>query len=266
MMRIPRLLCYDLSPKVVAFSTTRHGGYSTGNYGEFNINLYCGDNADAIEQNRSALCAMLGVEDNNLVFPHQTHGVRGVIVDSDFLSLPSEQRKAALDGCDYIVTQEEGVCIGISTADCVPVLLYNEKENVAIAVHAGWRGTLQRIVFTAMREVSGRLGCEPKDFRAVIGPSISQESFEVGDEVYEAFESENFDMPEIAKRIRGKWHIDLWKANAMQLTAAGVCDENIRVCGICTYINHADFFSARRLGINSGRIFSGICMKHKPWK
>lgn len=263
-MRKPRLLCYDLSPKVVAFSTTRHGGYSIGDYGEFNINLYCGDKADAIKQNRSALCAVLGIADDNLVFPHQTHGVRGVVVDSGFLCQSSEQRKALADGCDYIYTQEKGVCIGVSTADCVPVLLYNEKDNVAIAVHAGWRGTLQRISFVAMREVSERLGCEPKDFRAVIGPSISQEAFEVGDEVYEAFRAADFDMQEIAARIRGKWHIDLWKANAMQLSAAGVCAENIKVSGVCTYNNHADFFSARRLGINSGRIFSGICIKQNP--
>ena len=91
----------------------------------------------------------------------------------------------------------------------------------------------------------------------LISGRVSLDAFEVGDEVYEAFEAAGFDMACIARRDE-KWHLDLWKANRMQLLSKGVKKENVEVAGICTYQNYTDFFSARRLGIRSGRILSGI--------
>lgn len=260
-MEIPRLLTYDLSPKAFAFSTTRHGGYGTGNYGEFNINPYCGDSPEAIFQNKKALCGKLGIEERALLFPHQVHENRGVIVDKGFLELPELRRKESLDGFDYIATQESGICIGVSTADCVPILLYFDNPRAVAAIHAGWRGTMKRIALNAVEGLKKSMGLNAGNCKAVIGPSISCQAFEVGDEVYEAFRNEGFDMTKTATRINGKWHIDLWKANAMQLECAGICADNISVAGICTYNNHTDFFSARRLGTNSGRIFSGILIR-----
>ena len=95
---------------------------------------------------------------------------------------------------------------------------------------------------------------------ACIGPGISLESFEVGDEVYEAFRLNGFDMSRISCRNAntGKFHIDLWETNRQQLLDFGVPSSQIEVAGICTYIHHEEFFSARRLGIASGRILSGI--------
>ena len=91
-------------------------------------------------------------------------------------------------------------------------------------------------------------------------PSISLEAFEVGDEVYTCFEQQGFDMQRIALR-QEKWHIDLWEANRMQLLDFGVLPSNIELSGICTWKENADFFSARRQGIASGRILSGIMLK-----
>lgn len=257
-MKRPKLLTYSLSDNVAAFSTMRTEGYSHGNYAAFNINRYCGDNPRDIALNREALCVELGIDESNLVFPHQTHGTKGIIVDADFLSLDYASRMARLEGCDYIATSVNGVCVGVSTADCVPVLLCCSDPMVVVAIHAGWRGTLQRIAFSAVAEVAEHFGINPQNFRAVIGPSISFDSFEVGDEVYDAFHSAAFDMNAIASRLRGKWHIDLWKANTLQLVEAGLYADNIFVSGICTYKQYTDFFSARRLGIESGRIFSGV--------
>ena len=101
-------------------------------------------------------------------------------------------------------------------------------------------------------------GTSGEDVVACIGPSISLTSFEVGEEVYEAFQKNGFDMPRISirKEETGKHHIDLWEANRLQLLASDV----LRTGGtaqICTYIHYDDFFSARRLGIKSGRILSG---------
>mgnify|MGYP002520120785 FL=1 len=102
-------------------------------------------------------------------------------------------------------------------------------------------------------------GTDMNDVLACIGPGISLESFEVGDEVYESFSKAGYDMNRIAKKY-DKWHIDLWEANRIQLKEVGVKHANIETAGICTYKEYHDFFSARRLGIKSGRILSGIML------
>ena len=142
----PVLHYYDFGPQVTAFSTTRHGGYSRGNYGQFNINRYCGDSAEAITQNRQALCQLLRIDDSRLLMPHQVHLTKIATVDDDFLSLDSDGRQQRLEGVDAIMTNIAGLCIGVSTADCIPVLLYDAEHHAACAVHAGWRGTVARIV------------------------------------------------------------------------------------------------------------------------
>ena len=147
--------------------------------------------------------------------------------------------------------------------DCVPVLLYDKKQHVVAAVHAGWKGTVKHIVSHVMDHLNKMFGTQGEDVIACIGPSISLESFEVGDEVYDAFEESGFDMSLISmkKKETGKYHIDLWEANRIELLNLGVPAEQIEVAGICTYIHHDEFFSARRLGIDSGRTLSGIMIR-----
>lgn len=254
---------------VVAFSTTRHGGVSQGRYGELNINPYCGDDMRAIGDNRSALCHELGIDDSRLVLPHQVHGTKWLKVDSTFLQSTTSERQRLLEGYDALMTNLKGVCIGISTADCIPVLVYDPKRHVTAAIHAGWRGTVARIVEKTLHAMKASYGTEASETVAIIGPGISLKNFEVGQEVYDAFSDADFDMSRIARRFpcktdkqKEKWHIDLPLCNKLQLMHAGVREQNILCSGICTYDNADDFFSARRLGINSGRIYTGIMIKH----
>ena len=120
-------------------------------------------------------------------------------------------------------------------------------------------GVVARIVEKTVSVMDNQYGSQGKDLIACIGPSISLEAFEVGDEVYQAFCEAGFDMNQIARK-EAKWHIDLWEANRQQLLAYGVKPEHIEISGICTYHNNDDFFSARRQGIRSGRILSGILL------
>ena len=256
----PVLHFYDFGPEVIAFSTTRQGGYSEGNYGQFNINRYCGDSAEAITQNRQALCQLLDINDSRLLMPHQVHLTKIATVDDDFLSLDSDGRQQRLEGVDAIMTNIAGVCIGVSTADCIPVLLYDSMHHAACAVHAGWRGTLARIVEKAVKAMTETYGTNPIDIVAQIGPGIGLDSFEVGDEVYDAFAQAGFDMAVICQK-QVKWHINLPACNKLQLIATGVTPAHITMSDICTYKAHDTFFSARRLGINSGRIYTAIVMK-----
>ena len=256
----PILHFYDFGQDVVAFSTTRQGGYSESNYGQFNINRYCGDSSEAIAQNRQALCQLLQIDNRLLLMPHQVHLTEIAIIDDDFLGLGDDERQQRLEGIDAIMTDRTGVCIGVSTADCIPVLLYDGAHHAACAIHAGWRGTVSRIVEKAVQAMVQSYGSKPCDLQAQIGPGISLDSFEVGDDVYDTFAQAGFDMVAISQK-RAKWHIDLPACNKLQLMAMGVKPERISVSDICTYKSHDTFFSARRLGINSGRIFTAILMK-----
>ncbi len=250
-----KMLGYELMkayPNISCFSTTRHGGCSKGNYASFNCNGYCGDEAEDVNRNRELLRSLLPGESVELVIPHQTHSDHVKVVDTI-------QVNTELEGVDALVTDIPGYCLCVSTADCVPVLLYDTRKKVVAAIHAGWRGTVARIVEKTVSVMGNQYGSQGKDLIACIGPSISLEAFEVGDEVYQAFCEAGFDMNQIARK-EAKWHIDLWEANRQQLLAYGVKPEHIEISGICTYHNNDDFFSARRQGIRSGRILSGILL------
>ena len=249
----PVLHFYDFGEGVTAFSTTRRGGFSKGNYGEFNINRYCGDNVESISQNRALLCGFLGIDDCRLLMPHQVHETKIVAVNET-------TREAELEGVDALMTNIPGICIGVSSADCIPVLLYDKTHRAVCAIHAGWRGTVKRIVEKAIAAMTSTYSTRPADIQAQIGPGIHIESFEVGDEVYEAFANEGFEMGIISRKVGQKWHIDLPECNRQQLLASGVPAAQVDVSPICTYQHPETYFSARRLSINSGRIFTGILM------
>ena len=254
-----KMLGYELMkayPNISCFSTTRHGGCSKGNYASFNCNGYCGDEAEDVNRNRELLRSLLPGESVELVIPHQTHSDHVKVVDTI-------QVNTELEGVDALVTDIPGYCLCVSTADCVPVLLYDTRKKVVAAIHAGWKGTVKHIVSNVLEHMNQKFGTQGEDVIACIGPSISLASFEVGDEVYEAFKESGFDMSLISvkKRKTGKYHIDLWEANRIELLNAGVPAEQIEVAGICSYIHHDEFFSARRLGIDSGRTLSGIMIR-----
>ena len=275
---LPQLLNYDLGAEIVAFSTTRQGGCSHQAYSTFNINPYCGDSDTHIRFNREALCRLLAIDDDRLLMPHQTHGTHVAIIGEDFFSMTTAERTSALENTDALMTSLPRVCIGVSTADCIPVLIYDPAHRVVCAIHAGWRGTVARITEKAVAAMSQTYGSRASDLRAQIGPGISLDSFEVGQEVYQAFADAGFNMSAISRRYPAmhaepataaaapdtqatRWHIDLHACNRQQLMASGVRPEAITLSGICTYQQHHRFFSARRLGVSSGRIFTGIMLR-----
>ena len=198
-----------------------------------------------------------------VVQPHQVHGV--VIKEVTDPLTTREQ----LEGVDALMTDVPGVAISVRTADCIPVLLYDPVHKAIAAVHDGWRGTVQRLSQKVISEMQTKYGTNPSDLKAVIGPGIGPESFQVGQEVVDAFAEAGFPMDQILKDcgpkdpteenpMNGGLHIDLWKANQWLLEDAGVQPANIQVAGICTYQNNGRFFSARREGTKCGRIINCI--------
>ena len=255
------MLYYDIADNVTAFTTTREGGCSIGNYASMNVNAYCGDNPEHIAENRRRLCGELNIPLCHLVMPHQIHQTKVAAITSRFMEYRPEQQADYLEGVDAVITDMKGIAIGVSTADCVPILIFDPRHHVAAAIHAGWRGTVQRIAEKAIDEMSRYYGTDGNDCKAVIGPSISMDSFEVGDEVYETFRSTGFNHEHLYMYRNWKWHIDLWECNRLQLLNKKIDAHNIHVAGICTYQSSDRFFSARKLGIQSGRLFSGIILR-----
>ena len=245
------------------FVTARQGGCSEGAYASFNCTPYSGDEAEKVRRNQSLLMEGMSQMPRELVIPLQTHDTNCLLIGDVYLSASPRQKQDMLCGVDALITREPGYCLCISTADCVPVLVYDTKHCAVAAIHAGWRGTVAYIVRDTLLRMEKEFGTSGEDVVACIGPSISLESFEVGDEVYDAFEESGFDMSLISmkKKETGKYHIDLWEANRIELLNLGVPAEQIEVAGICTYIHHDEFFSARRLGMDSGRILSGIMIR-----
>ena len=166
---------------------------------------------------------------------HQVHGSRVAIIDRAGMT------REELEGYDAFVTNLPGVAIGVRTADCVPVLI------------------------AAIEAMKQEFSCAPADMKAVIGPSIGPDSFQVGEEVATHFKEAGFPMeriwsfqgPKGPKPMSGGHHIDLWKANAWLLEQAGIPSENIHTCGIDTYTTEA-YFSVRREGVQCGRIINSI--------
>lgn len=216
-----------------------------------------GENIEAFTTDRNVGRNIPGV-----IYPHQVHTDRIFAITSDFLSLPEHERKEALEGIDAIVSDVRNVVMGISTADCIPVIVYDSAHHVAAAIHAGWKGTRLRIVTKAIKEMQCLYGTEPSDCKAAIGPGISQESFEVGQEVVDAFDEAGFDMSRYVV-MKAKPHIDLKAINLDLLTAAGLLAENVFVSDIDTFTDE-NYFSARREQkgtVKCGRILSGFCLK-----
>lgn len=229
------LVDYTLPPGFRAFTTTRA--------------FFAGE---AIHPTRERCAQLLRQAIGHpVVIAHQRHTDRVRRVDEP---LPPSQ----LEGVDALMTDERGLCLCVTTADCIPVLLCDPSRKAIAAVHAGWRGTVQRITQKAVAAMQAAYGTRPQDLFAIIGPGISLANYEVGDEVSDAFAAAGFDMQAIARK-QDKWHIDLPACNQLQLVGCGVPTSHIHATSTCTFQDN-DYYSYRREGPHTGRILTGIIL------
>ena len=194
-----------------------------------------------------------------VVQPHQVHGIRIARVPQDGTT------REELEGYDALITNERGCAIGVRTADCIPVLLYDPVNRAVAAVHSGWRGTLNRISQKTLFKMRTEFGTKPESVKAVIGPGICRKCFQVGEEVVNYFKGNGIDLspvytwdgPRKEGTMQGGHHLDLIEENRLLLIESGVPASSITVSGICTY-EDGRFFSARREGPKCGRIINSI--------
>jgi YfiH family protein len=216
------------------FSTRQGGGSSVYGEGELNLGWTPEDNPETVADNRRRFAsAVTGDRSLELVTIRQIHGNVVCAVEADHGPLATEEGKAILQG-DGLITDLKDVLLGIQTADCTPVLVADTQARVVAAFHAGWRGTLARIVEQGIAAMKLRYGSRSSDLIAAIGPAIGPCCFEVGPEVRSAFESEFAYAPELFSEVGSQIHLDLFEANRRQLLDAGVATGKISLVGECT--------------------------------
>jgi YfiH family protein len=205
-----------------------------------------------IRENRRRLAMAMGIEDNDLRFPSQVHKTR-------IVNVTRQTPKEDLMETDALITNEKGICIAVMSADCVPILLFDKQNHVVAAVHSGWRGTVAKILELTLKEMKRVYGTSGKHVVAAIGPSVSQDSYEVGVEVVEAVVNAfgtSHDLMLLQPNEKAK--LDLWKANKVQLLDFGVDPACIEISDLCTIKNNSNFFSARKG--DAGRFAAGIML------
>lgn len=244
-------LDYPTPPGIVAFSTMRSAESPALPYSGFNVCHYTGDSSEHINKCRRQLCKHLGISTDRLIIPHQTHSDRVAVIRS----LPIDAE--LIESTDALVTNISGVALAINTADCVPVLLFDPDAGTIAAVHSGWRGTDMRIAAKTVKAMT-ELGANIERLHAVMGPSICRDCFEVGEEVALHFRH-GFSDTTVTDRIGRRPHVDLGEAIRSTLLDCGLKADNISVPPVCSKCNSDRFFSARRLGVASGRTLSVIC-------
>jgi purine-nucleoside/S-methyl-5'-thioadenosine phosphorylase / adenosine deaminase len=217
---------------------TRAGGVSGGCYESLNGGIGSRDAAVSVAENRARMAAALGVEPSRFLTAYQVHSPNVVVAETPWTS---DTRPHA----DAIVTRMRALAIGITTADCGPVLFADPTARVIGAAHAGWRGALTGVI-EATVEAMERLGAARRQIRAAIGPMIRQASYEVGPDLIARFAAEDrassrFFSP--AARD-GRAMFDLGGYVAARLKRAGI--GQVEDLGLCTYADPARFFSYRR--------------------
>lgn len=236
-------------PGLVQFTSTRLG------WGGDGLARFTGDRSEVYQAYRNELAQALKIKPAQLVFPRQVHGSKVEIVTRPI--------SGDLPDTDALITSQSDLCICVQTADCVPILLYDPVQQVIAAVHAGWRGTASQIVSKTVHAMQLHFDSMPEDLVVGIGPSIHLHAYEVGDEVIQAVRESFDNHRELLKPsvVEGKAYFDLWEANKSLLISAGVPDEQIEVLGFCSYSHEELFYSARRDGINTGRMVSGLMLQ-----
>jgi YfiH family protein len=242
-------------PRVDALVSTRVGGVSEPPYASLNLGLHVGDDPDAVTANRERFFAAYGLPLERSVWCRQVHGNDVHVVaegGSGAYSLDAVE-------ADALVTDRVGIPLCVLMADCVPVLLYDPVRHVAGLAHAGWAGTVAHVAAATVRALADRYGTDPADLRALIGPSISPDRYEVGDDVISRAREAYGDAPVLRELGGGKALFDLWEANAVDLERAGVPRAQIEISGIASSDRLDEFFSHRFEPPATGR-FAAVVM------
>ena len=227
--------------------STRGGGLSEPPFG-MNLSFRVGDDDANVLENRRIFFSSIGLDPERAAFPLQCHSSAAKVV----------VQPGVYEECDALVTSVPDVLLVVTVADCLPVVLYDYRRTVIGLVHAGWKGTAERITENAIRLMMQEFQTSPPHFVVYLGPSAGVCCYEVGPEVAKQF-------PErVVERRSGKLYLDLKQANLQQLLSCGVKREQIEISSYCTICRPELFHSYRRDREQSGRMMAVASLITQP--
>lgn len=233
-------LSFETSRLLAALPGIRHaffgrrGGVSRGAFRSLNVGFGGGDEPDRVRENRRRIAASLGVPVAALCIARQVHGTAVVIADPSWQEPPR---------ADALVAERPGIAIGVTTADCAPVLIADPRRRRVAAIHAGWRGLMAGIIARTL-ELLTRRGSSPAALFAAVGPCIGPQSYEVGPDFEAVAREAGFGA--CLRRCGGSLHFDLPQAVRRALQAGGIPAAQIDVLDLDTFREEERFFSYRR--------------------
>lgn len=238
--------------RTAALFTGRTGGASARWGGGLNWSYSVGDDGSSVRTNRGKTLALLGLPLERAVMAGLVHGDRVVAVTGS--EGPGKGEVRVVENCDGLITDQRGLALVVTAADCVPILLYDPVRQAVGAVHAGWRGTVAGIASKAVAAMTAAYGSRPSDLVAGVGPSIGPCCYEVDEPV--ARPVRDFYGDRAGGLLGpgagpGKYQLDLWEANRLDLAAAGVTE--VHVSRECTACQIGRYFSHRAERGTAGR-------------
>ncbi len=237
--------------------TMRHGGVSEAPFDTLNLGLHSGDHAEAVLVNRERLARMIGVSGIDWVCANQVHGLKAVRVTAADKGRGALDTITSIKNCDALYTDDIGVPLLISVADCMPILMYDREHHAIAAVHAGWRGVKGELPIHVLEAMKNDFDTDPKEVLVFMGPHIGPHSFEVSEELaeqfYKQFGSEAVRYTPKKLGDTPTPHVYLAACVLNSLLKAGVKEENVEVSPTDTYRDN-DCFSYRRDGGITGRM------------
>jgi polyphenol oxidase len=238
-----------------AIVTTRDRAVSNGSGADLNLSLSTGDDTAQVLANRELVARALDTTLDDFVFGAQVHRPTVQVVTEEHRGRGARTITDAIPATDALVTTVPGIVLAVLVADCVPLVLFDPVRRVLACVHAGWRGTVSGVT-TAVVATMRELGTEPADLIVGIGPSIAPDRYQVGTDVVEAATvAFTGDVDQVVRADgAGRWTFDLWRANSLQLLAAGVRESRIHLAGLDTgpatpYFSHRSEAPCGRFGV-----------------
>ncbi len=225
---------------------TRRGGVSLPPYDSLNLSDKNGDREEFVSTNKEIIAKTFGFDSSRLTLTNQIHRDQILLLEKSTPALPSPLEY------DALITNFPNIYLGIQTADCLPILVVDQKKKVIAAIHAGRQGTALHITPKVLRRMKAEIGCTFKDLLINMGPSIGPCCYEIDERVFQS-EWEPFS----TLRGAGKWMVDLARVNIGQMKREGIQEEQIFWINLCTHCHGNLFFSYRKEG-RTGRQLSFI--------
>ena len=237
--------------------STRIGGVSEGIFSSMNLSFSRGDLDENVRENYRRMGDAIGVRVDCMVKSAQTH-------TTNVFKVTKENMHDKLQDIDGLITNEPGICLVTSYADCVPLFFVDPVHHAIGLSHSGWRGTVGKIGQVTLQKMEKEYGTNPGEVLAAIGPSICQCCYEVSEDVIcqfkESFEQKHWSDLIYQKENR-KFQLNLWKANEIILREAGVQKENLAITNVCTSCNHEILFSHRASKGQRGGLAAFLALK-----